>query len=448
MVTMPKAPAYARIRDLPVRTWAWFAAIFVLFYIAFRWYPHLAFLDRLAGTDLRFYIGTWAIEPNSLIVGRLAQDAAGGVFSEGLSIGLDGAYTRQFGLAGWLLSVPAFGLAGFSAAGVGVMISLVCALSAAIASGFIMTMRRMLGRGSAILAGLVLLLPWAIAISRSMYWTIGLKLLPAVILIWAYRSSRRSAWRIFTLSLVFTAISAMSGYEYFTIVAATQLAVVAYYSVVERWTFGNSLRNLALVLSSMVAGFITAVALHVIQLYLRSGDLTRITELQKSALTRTGTGASEAGFSPDVALATSPLTVLDTYFKVPVLGVQQSLPFVQQFTVAALVTSVALLVLAGLSRNAVRLRVRREQGLGIAWFVSLMGPLGWILLARPHSVMHTFMNVSLWFLPTIPLGFALAWPPVRRGLATTRSYSVPLLWLALVALGFLVFFAYSQVTVK
>jgi len=440
---------YSRLRDLPVSTWAWFALFFVLYYAAFRWYPHVGLLDRVVGGDLSFWLGTWALEPNSMVTGRLAENAVGGLFSDGMSLGLQGAYTRQFGLAGWVLTVPAYATGGFSAAGVGVMVSLVSALSAVIASGSVLLIRRALGRGAAVLLGLALLLPWCVAIARSMYWTIGIKALPAVVLIWVMRSPRRSLVRVLVWSFALTVLAALSGYEYFTVVAATQAAVLAYFSVLERWPVRQTVVWLASLVGSVLAGFIAALGVHVVQLYLRAGDFSRIEELQRSALSRTGVGGSaESAVSLGDATAVTPASVLDYYLGVPVLGVEKSLPLIQQFTVGALVLVTAVVIIIGLGRHSRSAALLREQALGVAWFVSLIGPLGWFLLARPHSVMHTFMNVSLWFLPTIPLALALLWPPIRRSVGAVARRPLPWLWILLVALALLVSFAYSQVTVR
>jgi hypothetical protein len=439
---------YARLRDLPTSTWAWFAFFFVMYYIVFRWYPHVGLFDRVIGSDLSFYLGTWALEPNSMVTGRLAQNAVGGVFSEGMSMGLQGAYTRQYGLAGWLLTLPASATVGFSAAGVGLMVSLVSGLSALLASGAVLVMRRSLGRGSAILLGLALLLPWSVAIARSMYWTIGIKLLPAVILIWIMRSQRSSVRRLMLGSFAFTTIAALSGYEYFTVVAATQAAVLAYYSLRERWDARRTATWLGGLVISVLGGFVAALGIHLIQLYLRSGDMTRIEELARSALSRTGVGSGSSAQAVIEEVVSTPAGVLDYYLGVPVLGVEQSLPLIQQFTVGALILATAVVVLVGLARRLSTPAVLREQSLGVAWIVSLLGPLGWYLLARPHSVMHTFMNVSLWFLPTIPLALALLWPPLRRSFAGTHERPLPWVWLGLVMLGLLISFAYSQLTAR
>ncbi len=281
-----------------------------------------------------------------------------------------------------------------------------------------------------------------------MYWTIGIKLLPAVILIWVMRSQRRSIRRLVLASFVTTVIAALSGYEYFTVVAAAQAAVVAYYSVAERWSVGSTLRYLASLVGAVLAGFAAALGIHLAQLFWRAGDWSRIEELQRSALSRTGVGSVESAVSASDVVSVTPGAVLDMYLRVPVLGVQASLPVVQQFTMAALLLATGLVIVVGLARRPANLGVRREQGLGIAWFVGLLGALGWFLLARPHSIMHTFMNVSLWFLPTVPLAVALLWPPVRRSVATAKRRPLPWLWIALVALALLVSFAYSQLTVK
>ena len=438
----------SRIRRISPQTWVVLVLLFAGYYVIFRWFPHFGLIDRVLGSDLSFYVGTWALEPNSMVTGRLAQNSLGGIFSDGMSLGLQGAYSRQFGLAGWLLTLPSTALTGFSSSGIGMMVSLACALSAAFASAATVAIRHVLGRGSAVLLGLSLLLPWAVAVSRSMYWTIGIKLLPAAVLIAVLHSRRRSLPWLMFWSALFSAVAALSGYEYFTIVVACQLAVVAYYSVSRAWSWLPSTRAFLGVTASSVVGFVLALILHVGQLFLREGNWSRVEELQRSAVSRTGTGLADSAAGVVNPSSTSPSAVLDFYLGIPVLGVEQSLPLVQQFTVGSLILMTLVAVIAGFSRSARSTSVLREQALGVAWIVSLLGPLGWHLLARPHSEMHTFLNVSLWFLPTIPLGLALLWPPLRRSLGTLRHKPLPWVWMAATFVALALFFAFSQLTVK
>ncbi len=439
---------YPRLRDLTARNLAVYALIFIGFFIAFRWYPHFLLLDRFINADLGFYVGTWALEPNSLVVGRLAQNDAGGIFSDTMSIGFQGEYTRQFGIGGWLLTVPASLFFGFSAAGISLMVTLVSAFSASIAAGAVMLTRYSLGRIAAVLLGLSLLLPWSVVIARSMYWTIGLKVLPAIILIAMIRSPNRSWPRIFGVAVLTTALAAMGGYEYFTIVGATQLGVIAYYSVSERWEMRSTISRLFASVASILGGFALGFGVHILQLVIREGDFSRVSELQRSVISRTGAGGADIGASVDAAAASTPASVLDTYLAMPIFGVRTGLPLIQQFTVGTLLFAVAVVVIIGLAHTPRAVNRVREQALGIAWFVTLLGPIGWFLLARPHSYIHTFLNFSLWFLPTVPLGLALLWPPMRRGFAKASSHKIAYYWIALTFGALLLFFIYSQITVK
>jgi len=439
---------YPRLRDITARNLGVYALIFIGFFIAFRWFPHFLLVDNFINADLGFYVGTWALEPNSLVVGRLAQSDVGGIFSDAMSIGFQGEYARQFGIGGWLLTVPASLIFGFSGAGVSFMITLVSAFSASIAAGAVMLTRYSLGRIAAVILGVSLLLPWSVVIARSMYWTIGLKLLPAIILIAMIRSANRSWPRIFGVAVLTTALAAMGGYEYFTIVGATQLGVIAYYSVNERWDIRETITRLFASVATILGGFVLGFGAHVLQLVIREGDFSRVSELQRSVISRTGAGGVDVGATVDAAAASTPASVLDTYLAMPIFGVRAGLPLIQQFTVGALLFAVAVVVIAGLAHTPRAVNRIREQALGIAWFVTLLGPLGWFLLARPHSFMHTFLNFSLWFLPTVPLGLALLWPPMRRGFVKASSHKIAYYWIALTFGALLLFFTYSQITVQ
>ena len=99
------------------RDWMILATVFALFFVCFRWAPQLWMLDRAIGTDLHFYYLTWDEYSASLVFGRLEQNGIGGIFSDSMSLGLDGGYTRQYGLAGWLVTLPSSVIGQYGAFG-------------------------------------------------------------------------------------------------------------------------------------------------------------------------------------------------------------------------------------------------------------------------------------------------------------------------------------------
>ena len=106
------------------------------------------------------------------------------------------------------------------------------------------------------------------------------------------------------------------------------------------------------------------------------------------------------------SLAAEPGQVLDIYLGMPVIGAPYWLPIAHFFTVGALLFVCGIVVLLDYQGGAGTQPspAPKSRAMGASWFVALLGPLGWFLLARPHSFIHTHINPAIWFLPTIPMG--------------------------------------------
>ena len=234
----------------------------------------------------------------------------------------------------------------------------------------------------------------------------------------------------------------------FTLVAAAQFAVIAFYSLQRRWSLATTIRSGLTVAGGVLGGFVAAIGIHLLQLYLRAGNLTRINELLQSVSSRTGATDAALGGQDSDAMGVSPITVLDTYLSMPVFGVRTSLPILRNFTVGAFILLVLIVIVITFAARKQTVRAINEQAMGVAWIVSLMGALGWFLLARPHSYMHTFIVFALWFLPTIPLGLGLLWGPLRRGFDGLAARPIAMFWIALVAVALVLSFIYSLISVR
>ena len=437
-----------RLKRVSRREWLLLGAIFAMFFVSFRWAPHLWLLDRAIGTELHFYYLTWDDYSASLVFGRLEQNRVGGIFSDSMSLGLDGGYTRQYGLAGWLLTLPSSILGQYGAFGGAFILSIVSAANAVLATAAVRAIRRTLSLGAAILVTVGIMQPWSVSIARNVYWFIGVKLLASALLILLFAWRRDSSRTVLWVSFVFTMVACLSGYEMFTLVAATQFAVVAFYSLQRRWPLQSTIRSGLAVAGGVLGGFVAALGLHLLQLYLRAGNLSRIEELLQSVSSRTGVNDAALDRSDGGAMGVSPISVLDTYLSMPIFGVRTSLPILRNFTVGAFILMVLVVIMISFAARKQTVRAINEQAMGVAWIVSLMGALGWFLLARPHSYMHTFIVFALWFLPTIPLGLGLLWGPIRRGYDGLVVRPVAMFWIALTSIALILSFIYSLVSVR
>lgn len=440
----------ASIRDLRVRNWVTASGVFLLFFIAFRWGWHLLVLDRALSTTAfsDFYSG-FQNDSDALVIGRLEQNRIDGVLSGGISLGLGGSYTSQVGAGGWALTLIPSLLGLPASTGIWLMYTIIAAMNAVLATAAVWTLRRTLSLGAAVLASAAILQPWSVAMARSIYWMIGLKLLPAVGLIILFRLQKQTRWRVLAISGVTSCLVFLSGYEFLTVVIACQLAVVSYYSVRSKWTLSQTIAYLGCVLAGVASAFAAALTLHFTQLLLRlDSAAAALQKIEDTISKRTGATGLDVDPVYAASLASSPSQVLDTYLNMPVFGAPFNLPLVRYFTVATLMALCLVIIVYAFRTRRERPQQLREQGLGLAWIVAIVGPIGWFLLARPHSFIHTHINFALWFLPTVPLGLAILWRPLRDGVVGLGRLPVAVGWILAVTAALAIFYAYSLVSMR
>jgi hypothetical protein len=428
-VDVPRRRRWARVRDLDPRGVTAFALLVLLFFVCFRFDPIYGLVTDALGIDALQDVDDWIVGTQSMsdaqVIGRLAIDEHSGLFSEHLQMsafppGNVDTYDSQFGLAGWLLAAIAHLGPGDVATGTEVMISVASLASAVLAAGFVWGTRRFLSTGAAVLVAIGLLQPWSMGFAKSIYWTMPVKCLPGVVALLALRagwSLRRTCAGIFLAGT----FAFLSGYEYATVIASLVVGAVVLVEVAADRPARELWRTLAATVGALLASFGAAVVLHVAQLSLKYDSLSEGWRIFEETVTkRTGASGIVVDSVYQESLAAKPLDVLDTYLSMPVFFDPARVPLVQSFTVATLIVVCVLLVVFGPVLREHPRCGRNWWAASLAWMVTLTGPIGWHLLARPHSYIHTPLNYVLWFLPTIPLGLALLWGPIRAGTDVIR----------------------------
>ncbi len=423
-------------------------SIFLVLFFCYGWAPHIKFMDFILKSKGLEWWNNFQSDSDLLVTHRLDSTVSQGWFSHFGAMGPGGTYNSQVGLKAWLDSLPPAILGLETAEGTLFMY----ASNAFIGAGFIamcgiFVFNRLKGVGLAIF--LVLMLqPWPTAMMHSIYWSFWVKFIPAVLIFVLARATVNP--RIKYLLIFFSSVFVfLSGYEFVTLVffSAISIAIYNLFSIdsISRYDVRYVLINALL----MISGFFFAISIHFLQLFLIFNDLG--TAFQKILLTVVNrTGATNLATSPILteSLSVSPMTILDIYFGMPILFSPSNVVIFKYVTVFFIVCAVVFMYFSGVEIPNKKNFNPQYRALFVAWVVGLLGPIGWHLLARPHSYIHGHINFALWYFFTVPLGCALIGHLLVTKSKILRKDKNLLLVVRLVSLFLLFFFLFSSLNVR
>ena len=344
-------------------------------------------------------------------------------------------YTSQFGLQGIVMAAVSPGTTLYGA--MRLMTALL--LAAVLATAVVACWRAWGGRAAGVLLALLTLSTWLNGFGPSTYWQLWTMLLPTLVplLVWHRLGEGRRKWLrggALIAGLVF--LKALCGYEYITTVILGATAAVAFHEFRDR-VDRRLVVSLAGSVVSGVVGFALAIAVHLGQLLAlygsvsilsaRAGDRTFAplngdsylvwvrAQAENDHLARWIVEGDSAfglwayrmtGYLRDsaIALPGRPGLALDSY-SVPIW--------------------VFVLVFLALTWAAFRAPAATsaiQRRLAVAAGISLVGALSWLVLAFGHMVQHPHINAIVFYVPFLPLVFAMialrlqavsrrAWPP-------------------------------------
>jgi hypothetical protein len=397
-------------------------AVFLLFCAAFTYTFHFRIIDSLLGSETVWFVSNFKSYSDWLVGERLVVSQTKGLLVDIGSLYVRGEpYGSQAGVGQWLLTLPSALFKFGSVGNLGLTYLLNSFLNAAVFTTFVAFVLRFYSFGASLIAVVMLLQPWPTAIASSVYWMIGLKFLPALlvgILMARGTDSRNlmliSCWSSSTLAF-------LSGYEFATLVGFNALAVTIMFGQIRQDQFRKRLATTLWVSLGVISGFLTAVLLHIGQLWLVRGNFEDgLSVFLRRASARTGAQMS-ALLPKDIddpeALFAQPLDVVKTYLNMSLFGSPNLLPLLGSITIKSLLfflVVVTIVRLRGLKNG--QSKDWNLQAAELSMWVFLLGPVGWHLLARPHSFVHTHINFALWYFPFVPLGLVIAWEYFRGAL--------------------------------
>ncbi|MDB5875677.1 MAG: hypothetical protein JWQ07_5119, partial [Ramlibacter sp.] len=246
------------------------------------------------------------------------------------------------------------------------------------------------------------LLPVAIepmfsALAPNLCWFVGSWLLPIPFgMLLADEDDRRHKGVLFGLLFLAFLARFLSGYEFTsTIILAT--AVGCLLTVKERPDlFRHVLRNVASVIAVGVIAFIVAA----IAQAAKQGSFTVF--MQKAANRMTGDGPSL-----EYQLVLGKFQPIGAVIWLYLGG--NYITLIKSFgLVLAFIALTAILILLDERFNwFYGTRRGKLQVLALAVLASITAPLSWLVLGKGHSFNHLPFDLMMWYVPTIPLGFAM-----------------------------------------
>ena len=239
--------------------------------------------------------------------------------------------------------------------------------------------------------------PMFTGLAPNLYWLAANWLLPipfAMLLADEEDERRRRLW----LGLAFLAflMKFLSGYE-FTSTMILAAAVACLLTVNERPDlFRHVLRNASWVVVVGVSAFIVAAIMH----GAKEGGFAVFAQKAANRILGNSPSLEEAlifgKFQPIGA-------VLSLYLGGNLVTLTKSFGLV-----LALIAMYAILVLLDERFNWFYSEGRRKlQILALATLASFTAPLSWFILAKAHSWDHLLYDLAMWYVPTIPFGFAM-----------------------------------------
>ena len=416
----------------------WIAAVsFTVFFFMF--------FDNILSTAPYQAFAGFQIESQRLVTSRIALTVAEGPKAKaGFLIDGSEPYLAQYGLQGRILGIigrPLYGPAPYIAnfmrkinfgdlsvtdVVVRCLEALVAATTAAAITGVVYWIYAEFGFVAFLSAfAAVVVCPALTVFGRNLYWVPATWFLPmgfsAFWLFYAIKFRWHKAIIIAGLlvgEMFLIYIKSLCGYEYLSTVVIAAGVPVVYYGIKCCWPRRTVLVLLVSLGVGSIAGFSGALVTHghqvaVLQHKASVWDGLDIV-VQKAAVRTCGADCKQlsgkilSGYNADEMklVSTSYFVVLVKYLINFKTG---AIPIIPAF--------VWILVLVLATKKLLRQNTPSDTGVAVAAWVSMLAPMSWYILAKPHSAIHTMMNYVLWSVPftvMVAVAAARAWNPDDR----------------------------------
>lgn len=331
-------------------------------------------------------------------------------------------YNAQVGLQGIVMAAISPGQSLYGA----LRLATAVLLAAVVATAVVAAWRAWGGRAAGVFLSLLVLSTWITAFGHSTYWQLWTLLLPALVplLVWPRLGSGRRKWlRGGLLVAGLVLLKALCGYEFITTVILASAAAVAFHEFRGRIDVRLALRLVAVCAWGLL-GFVAALGVHMTQIFVMGDDFAtfvrRVTNRTFSPMDMEARwawvreGAANDPLANWLVAGDSPVGMwayrLTGYLRnsgVALPGERPGVGFGASYPIPIWVFVVVFAVLVVLAWRGRISDAAVQRRLAVMGGVSLLGTMSWLTLGFGHMIAHPHIDAIVFYLPFLPVVFAM-----------------------------------------
>ena len=201
-----------------------------------------------------------------------------------------------------------------------------------------------------------------------------------------------------------------SGFDITTTVMVMTTVPFVYYGIASQWDRKAFLTRFIKIGVVISAATLTGLLILAAQIFANDGSIRSVLQYVENRFASHAAGSSALELGEHFqATDISTLEVIGKYLAMPAITRQFQNTTVQvlywQIIVLFLLCTVTYLLIYRLKRHSDY--PRKAVALIAATWYSILAPLSWFVLFKPHAIIHTHVNTMGWQMPFVLLGFAL-----------------------------------------
>jgi hypothetical protein len=256
-----------------------------------------------------------------------------------------------------------------------------------------------------------LLSPWLTVSGGHLFWASGFFYLPMVYI--ALRLHRApdalfSGRHLLIIAGLYFIKGLFVGYELITAALLMCLIPVIYYAFRQKWKAGHLFKQLVLSSTAISIGLLLSVGVLLWQMSgVQDRRTTGFAHLKERFEVRTSGKLPGGQNVPPQIQASQTASYQETMAKYWATPLVRAPKLSREGPVSRWVISTRVFLLGAILLAVVSCFWLTLRPLAGAFLISLVAPASWFLLFKSHSYMHPFLDPLVWYLPSVPLAWAL-----------------------------------------